>query len=493
MNCFVESMYSGELENCDKTNFRDLNKMGHVFDVTWFVERCLKYFTELVDKVTGRCYEDILFVAEEAWFVEEHLNKCELMDMVIDKLNGIGTKKSRFLKEFTTNLNEIPINKLKMVVRVAGTDVGILAAILAAHLNKMDPPGLTNSSRYLFQNINFEQCFSDRRYRDITNVLIGNILDGSFNEDFKCAVKSISNLNQPQEKEEAYNKKQLFSVVYFPMQEFLHMEWNSLCNFLSHSNVICTICQYFEALHMWMRISRNDLAITAPRVYLSDSDYIKDMIDIKHDRGWGKISKTYLEFAKRSSSATVQLYRSFLNCDELSYDDGAETLILKSKEDYSPDGMFNSENLTILLLSVSENKFPACRKKSKCGIMVKRILRKKGEDILSFSLEIVQCDEVNDDNEVHHHNEFDISKNAVGILLEVTSGTTTVFTPMPFNCLPHKNANGHWHWGFHQFCGHGKRQCETPVKFTRAHEVNACINIVVLLNSKRSFVCLQNC
>ena len=34
VNCFVESMYSGELENCDKTNFRDLNKMGHVFDVT---------------------------------------------------------------------------------------------------------------------------------------------------------------------------------------------------------------------------------------------------------------------------------------------------------------------------------------------------------------------------------------------------------------------------------------------------------------------------
>ena len=73
VNCFVESMYSGELENCDKTNFRDLNKMGHVFDVTWFVERCLKYFTDLVDKITGRCYEDILFVAEEAWFVEENL------------------------------------------------------------------------------------------------------------------------------------------------------------------------------------------------------------------------------------------------------------------------------------------------------------------------------------------------------------------------------------------------------------------------------------
>ena len=75
VDSFVESMYSGELENCDKSNFRDLNKMGHVFNVTWFTERCLKYFTELVDELTGRCYEDVLFVVEEARFVVESLKK----------------------------------------------------------------------------------------------------------------------------------------------------------------------------------------------------------------------------------------------------------------------------------------------------------------------------------------------------------------------------------------------------------------------------------
>ena len=45
---FVESMYSGELEECNKDKFRDMNKMGKVFDVVWFIERCSGYYKGLV-------------------------------------------------------------------------------------------------------------------------------------------------------------------------------------------------------------------------------------------------------------------------------------------------------------------------------------------------------------------------------------------------------------------------------------------------------------
>ena len=163
VNCFVESMYSGELENCDKTNFRDLNKMGHVFHVTWFVERCLKYFTELVDKVTGRCYEDILFVAEEAWFVEENLKKGALMNMVMKKMKKIGNRKSIFLKRYAADFCKMSNNQIKMIVKIAGQDAGILASILACHLEKFGASSLSETCRYLFANIDFFRCFSDKR------------------------------------------------------------------------------------------------------------------------------------------------------------------------------------------------------------------------------------------------------------------------------------------------------------------------------------------
>ena len=361
---------------------------------------------------------------------------------------------------------------------------GILAAILVAHLNKTDLTALSGSSRFLFQSINFEECFSNRRYRDVTIHLINKILDGSFNEDFKCAVKSISNLDNPSEEETGtLENRIIYHAENNYMQDYLNLEWDSLCHFISHSNVICNIYKLFEALYIWLRISRKNRAMSVPRVNLSDHDYIKDVIDIKLDRCWGKLSKVYLELSQRTSPVTAQLFTSFLNSEELSHDDREISVTFKSKQEYSPDDIFTLENRQILFVSDAGNKYPACMEKSKCGIIINCILRKEGEDIECFLLEAVQDGTVNDENDIHIHNEFDISENNVGILLEITSKDREIVTPMPFNCVPCKNAKGYWHWGFHQFSGHDKRLCAPPVRYTFAHEVNAGINFVLILNT----------
>ena len=82
------------------------------------------------------------------------------------------------------------MNQLKMVIKIAGTDVGILVSILFSHLEKVGASTLTETSRYLFKNIDFEKCFSIRRYSSITNKLFEILVD-SCNEDFKCAVEWI--------------------------------------------------------------------------------------------------------------------------------------------------------------------------------------------------------------------------------------------------------------------------------------------------------------
>ena len=254
VNCFVESMYSGELENCDKNNFRDLNKMGHVFDVTWFVERCLKYFTELVDKVTGRCYEDILFVAEEAWFFEENMKKSELMDSLINKLDNLGNKKSLFLKHYATDLNQISVKKLNMVLRIAGSEAGILAAILASHLKNSGSLTLTETSSYLFENIDFMQCFSSRRYFELTQKLMSQLLNDDWNKDFKSAVKWISRYTKSKELTE--NQLTVMDpypiMLDLPIKEFLKIDWDSLCGFLSQSDRISNLFLFFDAVYIWL-------------------------------------------------------------------------------------------------------------------------------------------------------------------------------------------------------------------------------------------------
>ena len=483
VNCFVESMYSGELENCDKTNFRDLNKMGHVFDVTWFAERCSKYFTQLIDEVSGICYEDILFVAEEAWFVKESIKKHELMDLVIKKLNDMKNKKSIFLKQYAVDLTKISIDQLKMVVEIAGPDFGILVSILATHLSKSGASSLTTSSRFLFENINFMRCFSNRRYLDITNSLIYSIIDGDFNEDFKSAVKSISFLNQPEEtgvRTEA-SAKQIYPVIAkISIEDFMKLDWNSLCDFLSHSDVINNMYHLFDALFMWLRFSLSDEIKSIPRLNLCDNECIRDIIDIKNDRCWGKMSRAYLQLVNRfKSSATSQLLESFINCDELSFDDHGSIMIFKSGN-YNMNQLFSSKTSINLVPMPRDNQFSVSRKKSiLSGITIKMTFEKKGKGAENVSFEVKMDSKDAENHDCNSFGDFQIAS----ILLNVSSDGREVFTPIPFNCTPINDSNRFWFWGFHQFGGHRKHQCETPCALTFGHEVEAKICFFVVLDA----------
>ena len=51
VQCFIVAAYVGELEDINKDIFRDVNKMSHVFDVSWLEERCGEYFKLLKDCV----------------------------------------------------------------------------------------------------------------------------------------------------------------------------------------------------------------------------------------------------------------------------------------------------------------------------------------------------------------------------------------------------------------------------------------------------------
>ena len=69
VQCFLEASYSGDVKKISRSNFREVNKMGHVFDVAWIVDRCYKYFKSLTETVKVNNYTEQVFVFEEAMFM----------------------------------------------------------------------------------------------------------------------------------------------------------------------------------------------------------------------------------------------------------------------------------------------------------------------------------------------------------------------------------------------------------------------------------------
>ena len=61
VQCFLEASYSGTLKDISKLNFRDLNKIAHVFEVNWLIQKCFEYFQELTESVREDNFDEQLF------------------------------------------------------------------------------------------------------------------------------------------------------------------------------------------------------------------------------------------------------------------------------------------------------------------------------------------------------------------------------------------------------------------------------------------------
>ncbi|XP_063677539.1 uncharacterized protein LOC134813606 [Bolinopsis microptera] len=445
VGCFVESMYSGELEKCDKSNFRDLNKMGHVFNVSWFTERCLEYFTEHVDMLTGRCYEDVLFVVEEARFVEESQKKNNFTSLVEDKLNTMRNRKSMFLKQYSNDLSNISISQLKMVVKLAGSDVGILVHILVRHLKITGSTSFVETSRFLFENIDFECCFAKRRFHGIT-IELCDILMEKFNEDFKSAITLF--ISKPLAEVNSNDDKIHYPVLDdVPVKEFLCYDIDTCLEFLSSSDKVTNTHHLFDALYTWMHLWKDNDPKTA--VKFEPEEVLEEIINIKEDRCWNKASVQYLKALTADNSvSTSKLRQVFLDCQELSGNDNH--WYLSSNEQFPFENVL-TENLKITL--VSEEKISSCKKETKCAIMMQTTPINSQDDVTSFSLKVLQEREVKDNDEVHYHDVIEAHQSVSFIIRLSSENKKTHVLPIPFNINP--SWSGFWHWGFFSFNKYG--------------------------------------
>ena len=91
VDCFIEASYTGEVEAMNLDNFRDVNKMSHVFEISWLSARCEKYFVSYLDKLDSESsYPDILFAVEEAGYLMSALKKRDFLNLVVKKMSSIA-------------------------------------------------------------------------------------------------------------------------------------------------------------------------------------------------------------------------------------------------------------------------------------------------------------------------------------------------------------------------------------------------------------------
>ena len=195
VHCFVDAMYSGEAENMDKENFEDVNKMAHVFEVSWFKRKCLKYFKTDVLNFEKNSYEEILFACEIASRAYYNLKQSKFLGLFVRNMTSRNIRKRVFLRKYMSNFAELSKRQIDMSIQIAGRELNILFDCLISYLTfGLKYTGFDENSLYLLEQVDmrlFQQRYPDQFVEvvDLTTELSGGSEGGQVKELLEKVVK----------------------------------------------------------------------------------------------------------------------------------------------------------------------------------------------------------------------------------------------------------------------------------------------------------------
>ena len=158
MNCFVEAMYTGEVEMLEKGIFEEVHKMAHVFEVNWLTKRCVKFFETDVLNFEEESYDEILFACEIASRSHYNLKQSKLMSCFVKNVAFTGVSKSIFLQRYLAGICDVPKRRIDTAFALAGNELNIIASCLTGYLTfNLRCEGFDELSVYMLQKLDYQK------------------------------------------------------------------------------------------------------------------------------------------------------------------------------------------------------------------------------------------------------------------------------------------------------------------------------------------------
>ena len=161
VDCFVEAMYSGEVDKLEKGNFEDVNKMAHVFDVSWLTKRCIKFYNTDVLQFENTSYNEILFACEIASRAHYILKQSFYVRLFVRNIAAREISKPIFLQRYMADFAELSKRQIDMSLAVAGNDSNLVITSLITHVARTCKcKTIDENSLYMFFSILMSRYFA---------------------------------------------------------------------------------------------------------------------------------------------------------------------------------------------------------------------------------------------------------------------------------------------------------------------------------------------
>ena len=195
VDCFVESLYTGEVESLKKQIFEDVNKMAHVFEVSWLTKRCLKFYKSDVLNYKSNSYEEVLFACEIASRAHYNLKQSCYVRCFVEHFS-LNFSTAIFLQRYLADFADCSRRQIDMSVAVSRKSFNLMIMPLISHLSiNLKCKSLDENSLYLLEKIDSQNLLKEHPilFKDTSSLLL-EILEKSDSIEVK---QVINNFVQP--------------------------------------------------------------------------------------------------------------------------------------------------------------------------------------------------------------------------------------------------------------------------------------------------------
>ena len=375
---FVEAMYSGQLD-LTRASFREVNKLSHVFQVTWLLSKCRDYFGSAFDAEDSK---DVEFAFEEAMYFSEHGRSGSLLEIWKDKVRE--DRRVVLIEEYLSthpNLCEFTLKYLVDITR----DHAVFVTHIRGSISETNTV-LDRVSKFLLMSVNLVGCI-ETGSGDIICEIFDILLENTESADWKMLKTKYKTLMNEFFKE--FNKhKSGKSVAAKSIQSYQHFPNLVTLSFgldvkglKTIEKVAAVSCNLYMVLEF---INVEDIDVTASLIH--------KLHGLVSERGWRPVHSQFLESLYWMSDEEKDMLRE----TTIGITADAHSVRVIS-EDIPSDFSF----LTNSAMYRFEMAQPHCNEVSKCGFLVE-VTGVSSETPLQFDMKLV-LDEDTYPEDLHCH------------------------------------------------------------------------------------------
>ena len=198
VNCFVDCMYTGEIEKLQKDVFEDVNKMAHAFKVSWLSKKCLKFYQTVILNFEKNAYNDILVACEIASRAHSNLKQTNFVKYFVKSAASWKIGKSIFIQRYMADFAHLSKRQLDMSLRIADDEPNLIANCLVSHLSiTLRSEEFDENSLYLLKNIDLVKfaCRFPANYQEFSH-FIAEISEVSSSEGILPVLDKLAQVNK---------------------------------------------------------------------------------------------------------------------------------------------------------------------------------------------------------------------------------------------------------------------------------------------------------